>query len=126
MRQNPSKSVEFAVNGVCLCQNRLGYQKRFFRLIRNIPGTDPTNPERYYVPGYLVGHRGEGRRRNGRPQSGERVLPKHKHKFESLFEFDLDVVEDDNQESDGHDSVDAEFPSRVPGLLSLISRECAP
>ena len=45
----------------------------------------------------------------------KRVLPKHKHKFESLFEFDLDVVEDDNQESDGHDSVDAEFPSRVPG-----------
>ena len=56
IRQNPSKSVEFAVNGVCLCQNRLGYQKRFFRLIRNIPGTDPTNPERYYVPAwYLVG-----------------------------------------------------------------------
>ena len=45
----------------------------------------------------------------------KRVLPKHKHKFESLFEFDPDVVEDDNQESDGHDSVDAEFPSRVPG-----------
>ena len=44
----------------------------------------------------------------------KRVLPKHKHKFESLFEFDLDVVEDDNQESDGHDSVDTEFPSRVP------------
>ena len=43
----------------------------------------------------------------------KRVLPKHKHKFESLF--DPDVVEDDNQESDGHDSVDAEFPSRVPG-----------
>ena len=45
----------------------------------------------------------------------KRVLPKHKHKFESLFEFDPDVVEDDNQESDGHDSVDAEFPSRLPG-----------
>ena len=45
----------------------------------------------------------------------KRVLPKHKHKFESLFEFDPDVVEDDNQESDGHDSVDTEFPSRVPG-----------
>ena len=45
----------------------------------------------------------------------KRILPKHKHKFESLFEFDPDVVEDDNQESDGHDSVDAELPSRVPG-----------
>ena len=43
----------------------------FFQLIRNIPGTDPTNPERQNLPGYLVGHRGEGRRRNGRPQSGE-------------------------------------------------------
>ena len=37
----------------------------------------------------------------------KRVLPKHKHKFESLSEFDPDVVDDDNQESDGHDSVDA-------------------
>ena len=45
----------------------------------------------------------------------KRVLPKHKHKLESLFEFDPDVVEDNNQESDGHDSVDSEFPSRVPG-----------
>ena len=54
-----------------LCQNRLGYPKRFFQLIRNIPGTDPTNPERRNLPGYLVGHRGEGRRRNGRPQSCE-------------------------------------------------------
>ena len=46
-------------------------KKRFFRLIRNIPGTYPTNPERPNLPGYLVGHRGESRRRNGRPQSGE-------------------------------------------------------
>ena len=45
----------------------------------------------------------------------KRVLPKHKHKFESLFEFDPDVMEDDNPESDGHDSVDAELPSRMPG-----------
>ena len=45
----------------------------------------------------------------------KRVLPKHKHKFESLFEFDPDLVEDDNTESDGHDSVDTELPSRVPG-----------
>ena len=81
----------------------------------NIPGTDPTNPERYYLPGYLVGHRREGRRRMDVRKAVKRVLPKHKHKFESLFEFDPDVVEDDNQESDGHDSVDAEFPSRVPG-----------
>ena len=46
----------------------------------------------------------------------KRVLPKHKHKhkFESLFEFDPDVMEDDNLESDGHDSVDAELPSRMP------------
>ena len=43
----------------------------------------------------------------------KRVLSKHH--LESFFEFDPDVVEDDNQESDGHDSVDAEFPSRVPG-----------
>ena len=39
----------------------------------------------------------------------KRVLPKHKH------EFDSDVMEDDNLESDGHDSVDAELPSRMPG-----------
>ena len=45
----------------------------------------------------------------------KRVLPKQNTNSESLFEFDSDVVEDDNQESDGHDSVDAEFPSRVPG-----------
>ena len=45
----------------------------------------------------------------------KRVLPKHKTKFESLFEFDPDLVEDDNTESDGHDSVDTELPSRVPG-----------
>ena len=45
----------------------------------------------------------------------KRVLPKHKHKFRSLFEFDPDLVEDDNTESDGHDSVDTELPSRVPG-----------
>ena len=43
----------------------------------------------------------------------KRVLPKHKLK--SLFEFDPDVVEDDKEESDGHDSVNAEFSSRVPG-----------
>ena len=45
----------------------------------------------------------------------KRVLPKHKHKFESLFEFDADALEEDNAESDGHDSVDTEIPSRVPG-----------
>ena len=43
----------------------------------------------------------------------KRVLPKHK--FESLFEFDADVVEDDNMESDGHDSIETEFTSRVRG-----------
>ena len=45
----------------------------------------------------------------------KRVLPKHKHKFESLFELDADAMEDDDAESEGHDSVDTEIPSRVPG-----------
>ena len=82
----------------------------FFRLFRNIPGTDPTNPERRNLPGYLVGHRGEGRL-----QSGEEGSAQTQTQIRSLFEFDPDEVEDDNQEFDGHDSVDAELPSRVPG-----------
>ena len=46
----------------------------------------------------------------------KRVLPKHKHKFESLFEFDADAMEDsDNVESDSHDPTPSEYPSRVAG-----------
>ena len=49
----------------------------------------------------------------------KRVLPNHKNNFESLFEFDPDVVKDDNTESNGHDSVDTEFPSRVPSYRTF-------
>ena len=50
---------------------KIGRERRPVQEPSGLSKTDPTNPERHYVPGYLVGHRGEGRRRNGRPQSDE-------------------------------------------------------
>ena len=68
------KSLKSTSKTTCLkvgLERRPMPEKRFFRLIRNIPETDPANPERPNLSGYLVGHRGESQRRNGRPQSGE-------------------------------------------------------
>ena len=98
-----------------ICQNRLGYQKRFFDSFGTfLEQIQLIQKDKTYqdILSYI-----EEKVKGGMDirKAVKRVLPKHKHKFESLFEFDPDVVEDDNQESDGHDSVDAELPSRVPG-----------
>ncbi len=45
----------------------------------------------------------------------KRLLPKHKHKFESLFEYDLDLFKETDSE-DGNE----EDPEEVPSLIGQL------
>ena len=121
-RKNPSKSAEFTINGVWVVpsrrvpRNESVNSQEFARAIQRQLNRDHSSWKKdntYQDIFSDIEEKVEG----GMDvrKAVKRVLPKHKHKFESLFEFDPDVMEDDNPESDGHDSVDAELPSRMPG-----------